>query len=61
MGQKYKRERETHTYTQDGIKIKARLGAKGFQEENSGYVRSDSLTCSKESLRITLTIIVVLR
>ena len=41
----------------DDIIIKARLVAKGFQDEGSEFVRSDSPTCAKESLRIVLSII----
>ena len=37
--------------------IKARLVAKGFEEENLNEIRKDSLTCSKENLRILLAII----
>ena len=42
--------------TQNGIKkVKSRLVAKGFQEENK--IKSDSPTCTKESLRLILNII----
>ena len=37
--------------------IKARLVARGFEEENLNEIRKDSPTCSKENLRIVLAII----
>ena len=37
--------------------IKARLVARGFEEENLNDIRKNSPTCSKENLRIVLAII----
>ena len=37
--------------------IKARLVARGFQDENAGSVRTDSPTCSKEGLKFVLCVI----
>ena len=42
---------------QDRPVIKARLVARGFEEENLNDIRKDSPTCSKENLRIVLAII----
>ena len=47
----------TEKYKDDKKITKARLVARGF-EENSYMMRTDSPTCSKQSLRITMTIIV---
>ena len=38
--------------------VKARLVARGFEEENLKNLRTDSPTCGKESLRILISIIV---
>lgn len=45
----------------DKIIIKPRLISKVFQDEDSDLVRSDSHTCSNESLRIILNIIAILK
>ena len=58
-GQHKIKTRWVHTRKQANGKVvvKARLVAKGFQDENSTTVRSDSPTCSKESLRVVLAVI----
>ena len=43
--------------SKEGEIIKARLVARGFQDEESEFIRSDSPTCSKESLRVMLGVI----
>ena len=47
----------TNEDTASGPILKARLVAKSFQDEESLSVRSDSPTCSKESLRMVFAII----
>ena len=46
----------TEKYVEGRKKLKARLVARGFEESDFDF-QSDSPTCSKDSLRITLTII----
>ena len=47
----------TEKNSSNGIIKKARLVAKGFQDPEADYIRNDSPTCSKESLRIVFSII----
>ena len=43
--------------TKDGIRPKARLVARGFEEINNKQIPKDSPTCGKESLRLIIAII----
>ena len=43
--------------TADGLVPKARLVARGFEEEGLQEIPKDSLTCLKESLRLVLAIV----
>ena len=43
--------------TKDGIKPKARLVARGFEEDNLSEIQKDSPTCFKDTLQTILSII----
>ena len=40
------------------MKYKARLVARGFEEDNLSNIRKDSPTCCKDNFRLTLSIII---
>ena len=44
-----------------GVKVKARLVAKGFEEKNSADLRTDSPTCSRQSLRMVFAVAPTMR
>ena len=46
----------TGKHKKEGKTVKARLVARGFEEELDENVATESSTCSREALRLTITI-----
>jgi hypothetical protein len=44
--------------TSEGIIPKARLVARGFEEKDNSEIQTDSPTCTNESLRVILSVLV---